>query len=186
MVRGAWVRVVAVAVLGHLVAACGTGPDVVATSAPAKVTDPYLSVKTVSGCKAGSYTGVAYTVPGDGGTAAAFLGVIDFTLVQSQRGDVLVLSDAKLTGSAGAGGEFSADVVGKQGGCSDGAFSATLVNGMFPLAPPPGSVVRFEGSIDGTYDADARTFSGGWTSNLAFPTPVVVQGRWVAGWRAAK
>jgi hypothetical protein len=185
-----WVRAACVATLGCLATACSSGPDVVATSKPAAAVDPYLAVRTLSGCKAGRYSGLAITVATDGGPIVPFTGVIDFLLVESKKGDVLVLSDAKLMGTTTTGGgDFTADVVGG-GGCSEGAFGAKLVEGVFPLGVLPDggpSTVGFDGKIDGTYDAQGRSFSGTWSALLAFkPIGLPVGGNWVAVWRSAK
>ena len=167
----------------------GSGPvDAGASdaSADAKPDVGFNWPETVPGlkCKPGRYKG---TFTGTYASSAAIIpfpipvsGDIDLTLVQSAKGEVLEISDGKLSGLANAIFPFAADLVGKLD-CKTSKLdpSTSLKNGYYVVL---GINFSFEGPFLGDYDKAMSAFVNG-TWDVKEPTPIYGgTGTWTASW----
>jgi len=135
-------------------------------------------------CKPGRYKG---TFTGTYASSAAIIplpipvsGDIDLTLVQSAKGEVLEITDGKLSGLANAIFPFAADLIGKLD-CKTSKLdpSTSLKNGYYVVL---GINFTFEGSFLGDYDKMNAAFVNG-TWDVKEPNPIYGgTGTWSASW----
>lgn len=142
--------------------------------------------ETVPGlkCKPGRYKG---TFAGTYASSATIIplpipvsGDIDLTLVQSAKGEVLEITDGKLSGLANAIFPFSADLVGKLD-CKTSKLdpSTSLKNGFYIVL---GINFAFEGPFLGDYEKIMSAFVNG-TWDVKEPNPIYGgNGTWSASW----
>ena len=178
-------RALAIACVAAL-PACSSHDDVVATSQgvngppDGSITQP----PTSRYCQAGNYSGIFFTVPGDGGLNVQYTGRINFALTETRSGEFLTIdAKAQLAGKGDDGSTFQAEIVG--GSCREGEVDTSLQNGDYTVfldaAKTMPFTVAFDGSIVGNYDGKYMDFSGEWRANLHFPAgDLLVGGKWVA------
>ena len=142
--------------------------------------------ETVPGlkCKAGHYHG---TFTGGFASSATVIplpipvaGDIDLTLVQSANGEVLEITNGKLSGTADLIFPFAADLVGKLN-CKVSKLDpmTALKNGYYVVF---GNNYPFEGPFLGDYDKGAAAFVNG-TWDVKEPDPIYGgNGTWEATW----
>jgi hypothetical protein len=135
-----------------------------------------------SDCKPGTYAG-SFTCEylldaSDPSTAMEISGPVAFTLMKSQNGEFLEISNGHLDGFAGGFINFTAELSGKLD-CSMNSFDAMAVNGVYGLgdvnALPTGT---FAGSLSGTLDRSTLTLSGTWI--LTGDQAISCKGPWMA------
>ena len=155
-------------------------------SADAKPDIGFTWPETVPGlkCKPGHYHG---TFEGTYASSATILplpipvgGDIDLTLVQSAKGEILEITDGKLSGLANLLFPFSADLIGRLD-CKTSKLDPTtaLRNGNYIVL---GIMVPFEGPFLGDYDKVAAAFVNG-TWDVKEPNPIYGgTGSWTANW----
>jgi hypothetical protein len=142
--------------------------------------------ETVPGlkCKPGHYHG---SFTGTYASSAAIIplpipvaGDIDLTLIQSAKGEVLEITNGKLSGLANLIFPFSADLIGKLD-CKTSKLdpSTALKNGNYIVF---GTNYSFEGPFLGDYDKIAAAFVNG-TWDVKEPIPIYGgTGSWSANW----
>jgi hypothetical protein len=177
--------VAAFAVIG-----CATrSPDVVVMKTKAASSADGSTIKSppvFEPCRAGHYKGFMNSIPDPNGWPVQFTGDIEFSLVESLSGEFVVLKDySNLNGTGANGATFSAMIPGGNS-CVDGSFHTKLEMGEYRLTKDT-APIRFEGSIDGTYNAKFTAFTGNWTSSLHLSAEndasvLVVNGLWAATW----
>jgi hypothetical protein len=145
--------------------------------------------ETVPGlkCKAGHYHG---SFTGTYASSATIIplpipvaGDIDLTLVQTANGEVLEITNGKLSGLADLIFPFSADLIGKLDCKTSKLDPATaLKNGNYIIL---GINFAFEGPFLGDYDKVAAAFVNG-TWDVKEPNPIYGgTGEWSASWTAS-
>jgi hypothetical protein len=156
--------------------ACSSEPDVVVAEQPQPAsTTPVLDVE-LNGCLPGIYRGIFFGETRIGGSASPVEGNIRFSLVQSQRGEFLVITNSELEGSTLSGLEFQATFVGAgDHSCRDRQIMGAL-QGTFNF----GGGVEFGGNVDGEYDPDDQSFHGQWETRFAALPDLRSEGEWHA------
>ena len=183
--RGAFVAVA----LSVLAAGCANKDEIVATQRSTTLQGPDGGIYAPTSsppCQPGSYAGVLFAVPGDGGIKIQYSGRLNFTLTQSRSGEFLVTDDtAQLSGMGDDGTSFAADIL--NGSCREGVVHADLKNGTYTyftnLEKTATAEFTFDGTIDGSYVSEYAGFIGDWKTALHLGGnygDLVVQGTWSA------
>ena len=170
-------------------AGCSSKNEIVATQRSTTLQGPdgsiYLPPPIVP-CEPGSYSGLLFSIPGDGGIKIQYSGSLSFSITQSMSGEFKVTDDtAQLAGMGMDGTSFAAEIA--NGRCMDGVVHADLTMGKYTyftnLEKTATSTFDFDGSISGHYDATYAAFVGDWTTALHLGGnygDLVVAGKWQA------
>lgn len=169
--------------------ACASKNDIVATQKSTTLEGPDGSIYLPNGtppCEPGSYLGVLFAIPGDGGIKIQYSGRLNFNITQSRSGEFLVTDDtAALSGMGDDGTMFSAEIV--NGSCRDGVVDAVLQNGTYTyftnLEKTATGMFDFDGTISGHYDPMYAAFNGDWSTALHIGGnygDLIVAGKWQA------
>jgi hypothetical protein len=133
-------------------------------------------------CKAGTYSG-SFTCdylldPSDPSTSMEITGPVVFTLMKSQNGEFLEISNGTLNGFAMDVINFTAQLSGKLD-CTTNTFDAMAQNGVYGFGDvntlPVGT---FDGTLSGMLDRSSVTLSGTWT--LTGDQAISCTGPWTA------
>lgn len=139
-------------------------------------------------CQPGTYSGTFtcnYTGPGiDPSAPFVATGPVVFTLMKSQNGEFLEISDGHIQGLADLIFDFNSKLQGRLD-CTTNMFTAMAVEGTYGLGDanllPVG---LFQGTLSGTLDRSSATLSGEWslmvTDGLGAGGTCV--GPWTATW----
>jgi hypothetical protein len=168
---------------------CSSKNDIVATQHSTTLQGPDGSIhlpNTIVPCEPGIYSGVLFTVPGDGGVKIQYSGRIQFSITQSRSGEFLVTDNtAQLDGTGDDGTMFQAEIV--NGECRDGIVQAVLQNGKYTyftnLDKTMTGTFDFDGTIKGAYENEYTAFVGNWSTALHIGGnygDLIVAGKWSA------
>jgi hypothetical protein len=170
-------------------AGCASKDEIVATQRSTTLQGPDGSIYLPSGappCEPGSYSGVLFAIPGDGGIKIQYSGRLNFDITQSRSGEFLVTDNtSQLMGMGDDGTKFEAEIM--NGSCRDGLVEAVLQNGTYTyftnLEKTATGTFNFDGTIKGHYDNDFAAFVGNWTTALHIGGnygDLIVAGKWSA------
>lgn len=149
-----------------------------------KITFDWMETQPGGGgdCKPGTYSGTFscdYLLdPNDPTTAMQVSGPVVFTLMKSQNGEFLEISNGRLDGFAMLFINFTSELSGKLD-CSTDSFDAMAVNGVYGFgdvnALPTGT---FQGTLSGMLDRSSLTLTGTWS--LTGDPGITCTGPWMA------